>query len=114
MYQGRVKLHTLTGRLLVVTIWECCKAIGPAVSCIWAKATQVWEHSVVTVVACCIAHQKVHHVAPLCGPSRTILLHKSGRMNEITPMEMVVVQTIVLTMACRIAQQSAPSAMVKE
>ena len=114
MDKRRVKLHRLRRRLLVVALRQRSHAISPAVTCIRAEIAQIREHRIVAVAGGGVAHKEVDHIAPLRCPSRRVLLYKSGCVDKVTPMEMMVVDILVLTVACRIAEHRGPVFIVIE
>ena len=114
MDKRRVKLHRLGCRLLVVALRQRCHTIGPAVACVRAEVAQIWEHRVVAVAGGGVAHKEVDHIAPLRCPSRRVLLNECGCVDKVTPMKMMVVDILVLTVACRIAEHRGPVFIVIE
>ena len=110
--QGRVELHAFRRRFLVVALREGGKAVGPAVSGVGAETAQIRKEGVTSPGRRGVAHQQIDHGSPRGGPTRFKLLHKRRRVDEVAPMEVVVVQVQVLSVPGRIAQQRRPRAVV--
>ena len=109
-----MELHSFRCGFLVVALRKSRHSVRPAVSGKRTEITDIRKHRIVPVCRSCITHKQIHHIAPFARPAWLKLFDKSSGMDEVSPMEMMIVQIFVLTVPCRIAEHSRPVLMVIE